>query len=144
MAELKQKLDDSQLHWFWKLTTKWWFFPVFYIILAMVYPIIVLNMEKFQGSSNFKDAYLEVLGTVIVFMPAGLSYYLTLIGLDEDFFATIMVFIFPVFAIGSIILIQLYKLKKKKILKWLIILILLLMILSFFGCIAGAPPRMGF
>ena len=36
----QQNTDNSQLHWFWKLTTKWWFFPAFYLALVVILTIL--------------------------------------------------------------------------------------------------------
>lgn len=146
--ELKE--SDEQLHWFWKLTTKWWFFPVFYVSLALVLTIIVLVV--YANQSKFSDIRnpFGLFALIIIFMPGGLVSMLNVFsnpnvllnsnsmvavpfpGLMSDNLRIILTFIYHPLAILSVI--SIFK-NRKKILKWLILTLLFTMLLSFSGCI---------
>src|SRR3989344_8691426 len=118
MAELKQKLDDSQLHWFWKLTTKWWFFPVFYVLFVVLLTIILWNQKGGHSDEAF-SFFLYAL----YFMPNGLLYLLSYLSKPLYTKTGALFFIFPgiVFIISTalIILPNYYK-KQKSLRKWII------------------------
>ena len=126
MADLKQNPDDTQLHWFWRLTTKWWFFPAFYVVLALLIP-------TFGTSADVWYAYL----ISIAYMPLGIMFLLDLTknNVFMDYLSIPFLIIFHIFLFSSIFIIHHYKVKKKIILKRLIILLLLFIILSFGGCV---------
>ena len=79
-----KQIDDSQLHWFWKLTTKRYFFPVFYFsLLALQTIVYFINKE---GISVLLHP-IYIFGNMIIFMffaPAGLLY-LTFILQGKDY-----------------------------------------------------------
>lgn len=129
MPENKPKSNEN-LHWFWKLTTKWWFFPVFYI--ALVFIFLAIKGKLIEGDDTIFN-----ISMLLYLMPNGLFYFLGLdIGSGSFLPPRIRYFppLFHTLFIFSIIIIQYFKLKKNKILKWLIILLILLLLLSFFGC----------
>lgn len=71
MAKQKQNADDSQLHWFWRLTTKWWFFPVFYISLSLITFFLSILFIKFNHPLSFA---IETSLITLFMMPNGLVY----------------------------------------------------------------------
>lgn len=141
MPELIQKSDDSQLHWFWKLTTKWWFFPLFYLFLA----IFLVIIWKIKGSDK---NFIPLFFGLIIMMPDGLLAILNLLRIipKNVFFSSLGLFfpyIFNALSILSIIVIVYYKNKKNQILKWLLLTLLILLLLSFIGCAIGGPGPKG-
>jgi len=130
MAPPKQNNDE--LHWFWRLTTKWWFLPAFYIFLALLVPLFVNE----GTSADVWSAYF----ISIMIMPVGILWFFSFLINEKilyDYIQIPFLIISHIFQISSIILIQLYKSKFNKVLKWLIILLLFLIILSFIGCVIG-------
>ena len=128
MAEVKST-DDSQLHWFWKYTTKWWFFPVYYVVLVFLLSFLYM-LDKKEILALLGFAY------ILISMPIGLLYlanipkegtYQVLSEWDGSY-----IFILLFIVLFSII--TYYKYKKETILKWLIITLFLLITLSFVGC----------
>lgn len=138
MAEIKQTSNDSQLHWFWRITTKWWFFPAFYV-LAIVVLAIYFNPTIFLSPFYFLS------GSILVFftLPLGLFYYQR--GLDimlssnypslnlKYLILIILILISYISIFIPMILIPYYKLKKNMVLRGLIIVTILLVISSFYG-----------
>lgn len=145
MPIINKKSDDSQLEWFWELTTKWWFFPVFYVFLTFLVTII----WKLKGH---EDSFLGLFSALLLVLPSGIIFILQFIrtfGILSPFNGTFDQFInaasmvapliFLPFMLLSIIRIAYYKIKKGKILKWLIITLLLYLTLSFVGCSLAGP-----
>lgn len=151
-----KKVDDSELYWFWRLTTKWYFFPAYYLILAFLF--IVTIYQKRLLELSITSILFEFL-LAIVYMPYGLIY---LIGIPKYglnyrilsygsakenmivIFNWILYFIIIALFIYLSILIYYYKRKKNIVLKWLIIALFLLVTLSFLGCVIDYtinPPR---
>lgn len=133
----KLKESDEQLHWFWRLTTKKWSLPIFYVMLVVLY-LLITSIASFS-LSPFKS-----LLAVLFQMPIGLSYYILFLidlfikqPLSPGFgFAFIpIIFIFDPLLIFSMIYIPFCKNKRNTIPKNLIIIIYSLIILSFFGII---------
>lgn len=119
------KVDDSQLHWFWRITTKHYFFPFYYIGLTLLLAI----MFGYGG-----------IFPLLIGMPIGLTYLiaLPLEGLHQQKlinsdFAAILAVSFHLIYTTGIFTINIYK-KKGILLKWLIITLFLLATLSFVGC----------
>src|SRR3989338_1533800 len=122
----KPKLDI-----FWNITSEWYFFPLFYLFLVVIFSIPTIIQDPSFG---------ETLWFVALLIPNGIFYFVNLLtGFELKNWQ--QVFIFPViyFIILFILIsiIQYFKFNRKIILKWLIILILLSIILSFAGCIIG-------
>ena len=125
MAELKQNPDDPQLHWFWKITTKWWFFPVFYVIIGSTF--FIKNSPK-----NIIPLHFLLF---LILAPSGILFYFNMFMTIQGLWLSYVVsFISYLFIIFSYFLIQYYN-SKKKILKWLIIVLLFYIIISFVGCV---------
>ena len=142
MDEIKQNPDpdDTQLHWFWKLTTKWWFFPVFYLSLNLLVFLLAITMF------SITSADFEYVLFYILMMPSGLSHlFLTFwkylfqkSELEWYFFLIniIVTFVFFIpFFISSIIRIPYYRYKKNQILRKNIITLFLLISISFLGLV---------
>jgi len=139
--------NTQELRGFWRIATKWYFFPLFYTIL-----VLLLTVIPFSIKSRSLSVHMEIFLETLAFMPAGLLVLLEFAGIDIDhlgidFIRTEnLVFILPifffVFAIASIISIQYFKNRKGKILKWLIITLLLVMLLSFLGCSIGLTENL--
>ena len=105
----KRKFSD----WFWDITTRWYFFPVFYVLLALI-----LSKESDGG----------ILYSLFL-MPVGISYFIHLTPWNKNL--PLFYYVIPIF---SVIAIQYYRIKKKKVIKWLIITLLLYLLLNFYGC----------
>ena len=140
MPELKQINKDSELHWFWRLTTKWWFFPVFYTLFAMINAIIFAIKGQLTLSKGFSESFIPSL----FLAPNGILYFLLLPAwlfiydkqpLDPGlgFLSFPIAFIVDLFITFSIILIQYYFITKNKVLKAMIITNGLLFIISYLG-----------
>ena len=166
MVKIKKKPDNSKLHWFWKITTKWWFFLVFYYSLYLIFNILY---EFFRpGGYNSLDFHYTfflirrdggifgilsflfrsiagILGESLLsllFFPFGLVAILDLIFPNSgDFLSFFPFFIGNAFIFSLMIAIPYFKYKKKQILKWLIIALFLVMILSFSGCVIGGIEK---
>ena len=137
------------LAWFWNFATKWYFFPLLYLVPVLLTVILPLIMSK----SIILDKEMSLILLKLVNEQVGLLSLLELVGIDPykfgiDFLGTenignILSILFFVFAIASIISIQYYKNKKGKILKWLIITLLLVMLLyiwNFLYFLLRYPP----
>ncbi|MEK6983619.1 MAG: hypothetical protein AABX33_03525 [Nanoarchaeota archaeon] len=128
---MDEQKGDSQLNWFWKLTTKWWFFPVFYVFLTMLLSLVDVI---FHNKPNWL--------TYIVFMPSGVMFIVQLIiknkMFNDQFFINTSLVWFAIFFhlinIFLIILITNTYNKRKIVVKWVIIILMLLMIIQFLGC----------
>ena len=141
MAESTQASDDSQLHWFWKLTTKWWFFPVLYITLSLLVmlTIVLFSLKKIGGISDFFSLWM----LIILFMPSGIFAIINLLLIHKTFFTdglAVLGYLLPgalihVFHITLIIVIYRAWKNKRKLLRWLILTLFFLMILEFSGCV---------
>lgn len=129
MGDLKN--NKTKLYWFWDYTTRYWFFPLFYLVLALLASIIGV----ISG---------DILAVVLLyFMPIGLLAWPSLFtgtknvhklfgGIGED----IVMPFFVIFVVGyALIIYQRYYLKK--INKWLVILLILLILLAFLGYVIG-------
>ncbi|MEK6984597.1 MAG: hypothetical protein AABX33_08535 [Nanoarchaeota archaeon] len=132
MVEPRQKIENSELHWFWELTTKGWFFPVFYVSLVLFLSLVHAYIDK--------EWSLFVFLQFLYLMPSGLGVLLNLLNInfkEDTYFKVLYVWplIFHLITLISIIAIVYFKQKKSIIIKWLIITLLLLMILSFVGCV---------
>ncbi|MBI2659428.1 hypothetical protein HYX05_05015 [Candidatus Woesearchaeota archaeon] len=136
MAELNQKSDDSQLHWFWRLTTKWWFFPVFYVFLVVLLVII----WKIKGEN---ENFIPLFFGLVITMPDGLLFFVELVqGPSNDRYlqlAAFFPFIFHIFLITSVSIIVYFKYKEGRVLRWIILPLLILLISSFIGCAIAGP-----
>ena len=134
MVGNNQNADDSQLHWFWKLTTKWWFFPVFYISLSLVaFLISVILVLTIESTFDMDDALL-----ILITMPAGVIILLEnipAVSLGWSVFVVMQIFIvlFYIYFICCFATILYYRYKKNTILKKNIVILLLVIILSFLG-----------
>ena len=130
MAKTSKK-PDTKIHWFWNLTTKLWFFPVFYFFFAL---ILLIYLGGPLGG---------ILG-VVLFMPLGLLHWFGLVDktgyplTSEVLIIILQVSIYVILAF-SIATIHYFK-KQGVIIKWLIILIIFLIIASFVGCAADLGP----
>lgn len=120
----KLKKSDEQLHWFWRLTTKWWFFIALYLFLVILlsfYISIKYNASAFLG--------------VILVMPLGIFYWFGLLDNPSSANPIFIILVYVVMAFSSATIYYL-KFKRGIILKWLIIILILLMVGSFGGCVA--------
>ncbi len=136
-------MDEPQLHWFWKLTTKWWFFPVFYLILALLSKIFDALTLASTSDYSFWEIFVLRKGMWITLL-GGLSYYILLpidlvskipldIGLNLIFIPITLVL--DVVMLILMIYIPYCKIKRNIIPKKLIISLFFVLILSFFGYI---------
>src|SRR3989344_8029154 len=63
------KIDESELHWFWRITSKPYFFILYYIILAFIIAVI----SNVTDDSIFNSLPLVFI-IIVLFMPNGLIY----------------------------------------------------------------------
>ena len=135
--------NSSKPHRFWEFTSKWYFFPLFYLTLAILFIIISKLIGRYLDVKDFVGI-ISLFLTVLYIMPSGLLFFLVLIGI-KDRYLTVPALYFPilfhVFTVASIVVISYFKYKKHRILKWIIITLFLLFILSFIGCIIPGTPR---
>ena len=144
MVRNKTNSDTSQLHWFWRLTTKWWTFLIFYLVISILY--LLISWQLNQPHDDFLSALVL---SAIVLLPIGLGFYYKYPlwyftreprpGIDTVLLVFIILFF--LFTISSILTIIYYKKKKNQILKGLIILLYLMPILALLGSILGSIFR---
>ncbi len=139
MDKIEQSSNDSQLHWFWNLTTKWWFFPLFYLTLSFLFAVLwrIISKSPMSLYIILYTLYFLPNGFVMLIPPVNLLLQYALGGLfggiGDDFYVGFPLLALPLIIL-SILVIYYYKRKKNKILKWLIISLFLFLILSFLGC----------
>lgn len=149
MAKQQQiKQSDEQLHWFWKLTTKWWFFPLLYVSLALIFSFIYSAQNYIEERLNILSyllGVLQIFPLTLILMPFGIFYFIYILtGYKLSdlgwlrrlyivlYFGTIAVFLFNLVVYkyeGE------YSMGVKH--RWMIITLLLVLILSFAGCVVG-------
>ena len=136
-----KQIDDSQLHWFWKLTTKWYFIPLFYTLIVTLQTMIYFVNK--EGIDVLLHPVYLVTNTIVfmLFVPAGLIHLIfTVQGIDykvmQSISAVFLIIFWLLFSI-SISKIHIYKSKHSKVLKWLIITLIIVMLLSFIGFLRG-------
>lgn len=120
------KGDKKELHKFWDLTSRRWFFMFFYLLLALILSV--------YANIKYRAPAPAFLGFILL-MPVGLIYLLGLFD-NTEVSSFIFVCIFYLLTVFSINYIHYLKAKKGIILKWLIITLILLMMASFAGCVA--------
>lgn len=129
------------MYWFWNLTTKWWFFPIFSLLLSFFVEIILEPSLLYYPLINIQKS----LTITLHFMPIGL---LNLIHWPIDFllsklgvpfiFSYIMDIVEIVFyAYISITIFRIVETRRteNKILKRQIKLLFFIILLSFLGII---------
>lgn|SRR3989344_2289294 len=123
-----------ELHWFWRITTKPYFFTIYYMILAFLIAVIMVLTGTDSDSPGLLGSFLGA----ILFMFVGLSYLLPLPIMKTIFehpdFPYFYSLVLPIISILGITLHH-FKTKKKIILKWLVITLFLIITLSFVGCV---------
>ena len=131
--KLKIEATDSKLGWFWGITTKWYFFPLFYLFLSIV---IYISRSYYNDVDKYKIFYYT-----LFFMPNGLFYFTYILTGQKT--PDVVGLFFPDFYFGFllilIIIMQFIRWINNKniILRWLIIIVILIILLSFAGCVAG-------
>jgi len=123
----------------WKIFTKWWYFPALYLFLAFILVVI-------------KSYPIYSYPLMLYFLPNGLILlivsFFSFLGLEQIVYpliedsgpeipsTTFLIFpiLFFIYAIISIIKINLAKVKENRTLKKTIVILLVLLLLSFFGC----------
>ncbi len=123
-------MNESELHWFWNLTSKWWFFPVFYVTITFLTYLNVYDKNDYE---------LWVFLLFLLLLPAGLIFYIDTIlqffNLSDIVYwelPMLSALIFHIFLIISIFFIFYFRSRKNKILKILIITLIILILLSFY------------
>ena len=142
MVKNIKKLDDSKVHWFWNLTTRWWFFPMFVYLLSFLYAIIFENYEIFYYGIDIPWIVYYTFGTFL-FLTAGIAYFVLLIiqlivNGNIGFLVILSIpiqAIFCVYVVASVFKIVRYKNEENKILKKQIKILFLLISLSFIGLV---------
>ena len=135
MEDVKSKKNLSEESWFWKLTTKWYFFPLFYLSIVLLINIISYGMR--YGSFDFN----QILSTVIS-MPVGLMIilfplYLILPPTIVESFSVIIFFLL-IFAVGiKVCYEKRISISTKALIVFLFSLIVIIFVFSLFGLSIG-------
>ena len=69
----KSQKPNSKIHWFWNLTTKWWFFPLFAFVLSFLYLLIFDSEQLFKYDAAWALWYSF---GMFFSLPAGIAYYI--------------------------------------------------------------------
>ncbi len=130
---------------FWKLSVKWWFFPLIYIILSEIALLYIINPMSNRNVMPATEIKLitNLMFAAPLYMGLGLQFIIDKMmytqqnsvlnrGIGVVFSVAIPIFIL----ISSIVLQKTYK-SKGVILRWLVIILIVLIILTFGGCVAG-------
>lgn len=148
---LKQT-SDKKIHWFWNLTTKWWFFPLFWFFLSVLFGVIFAASDLFYYNLDVSWMIFIIFG-IFMNMPQGLAYLILLlinliikVGYDSPSLLIILLThtIFYVYFAVSIFKIVKSKNKENKILKRRIIILFLLILLGFIGLIVTNKYNLDF
>lgn len=121
----KEKKDESQLDRFWDITSRWYFFPLLFILLGIFFVLI----------TGGKPIAIIGVFMLLPFLPLGL---LTIVGVEIGKSADMVAVVFWGFVLYSMVKIIRDRIKKNIIHKKLIVILLLLIILAFAGCVGGA------
>ena len=73
-SQTASKIDDSQLHWFWRITSKHSFFLYYHILLAFIIGITLIIEGLISKDYNSFTVILVVLASIVFLMPVGLLY----------------------------------------------------------------------
>ena len=130
---------EKELHWFWKLTTKWWFFPAFYVFLAFLLAIfesdVYLEIQLYGLPDGMLYTFGNFIGSLLTMSTGLLFWFQKIIPQDNWLLRLYLALFFIPLVIACTLAIYFFKHKKNKILKWLIVTSILLMVLSFLGLI---------
>lgn len=121
---------------FWRISSKWYFLPIFYAMLVLLFVLVVSGAEFYRkGSFSDLEEFAEIFLLSTYFLPNGLLLIIPEAKkiIEEELFLVFPA-IFHAFWIVSTIVIQIFKYKRKKILRWLVITVFVAMIISFVGC----------
>lgn len=123
--------NNQQLNWFWNLTTRWWFFIVFYILASFVLEIFNLSTGVFDRSE-----FLGFFAANLIFlMPSGIISLLDIAFPVGIGIGVLLIFAYHALLLSSMIAIPYFKCKKGKTLKWLIVISIFIIVISLFGYI---------
>src|SRR3989344_8507999 len=107
---MPQKIPDAEtsqyssgsFDWFWKITSKWYFFPLFYILLVLIFSAIAASVE---GDDWNEIGSFFLLG--LYFLPSGIFFFIPeLTRLGEEGLYIIFPSVFHLFWIISVITMQ--------------------------------------
>ena len=116
---IREFTEESELNWFWRISSKWWFFPLmFFLMMILEY----LDMLRYGG---FLQGLIYLPYRLLQFFQYFTVPFPNLI-LNGPYYSKILAFFLIIvvnsFFISSVIAIGYYKKIKNQILKWLIIL----------------------
>ena len=129
----KRKFSD----WFWDITTRWYFFPVFYVMLALILSVSIQNFLNVLGTylgTSYKEKIFSLLVSMfLLLLPGGIIYYY------PNYLLHLLTFSYAAYILNpgwlipilSVAVIQYYKIKKKSVIKWLVLSLLLYFLSSF-------------
>ncbi len=116
-------------HLFWKITSKWYFWLTFLLLLILILNII--------GNLRFSPAEFFSLTNLIFFLATIVGFafgVLTLFGNGHTQISNLMFYVWSIAYYLIVVFTVIYISLRKKDYKLAIILLLLLFILSFAGC----------
>ena len=135
------KTNNEQLNWFWTITSRWWFFPLFSYMMSFLYLVILDRDQLFYYGVSWALWYTF---GMFFSIPQGLAYFVVagiqIITRGNMFFVAgfiglLTYAIYYVYFAVSIFRIVKAKNKENKILKKQIKILFLLVLLSFAGFI---------
>ena len=137
----KQDKSKEEVYLFWKITTKWWFFPLFFYVTSLLLASTFNSLFYYGMPIWFWWAgapFFLSQGVSYLFLDFGLQY----LGLAWLLVHWLIQATFCVYFIVSIFKIVKSKNKENKILKKQIIILFLLILLSSIGYILNKinPP----
>lgn len=141
VKKLLNRNSPDKINWFWNLTTKWWFFPLFWFLLAFLYGVLFSADDLFYYNLDVPWILFNIFG-IFMNVPLGISYLILMIinlifEVGFDFLSLLIILltqaIFYVYFIVSILKIIKAKNNENKILKKCIVILFLLILLGFIG-----------
>ena len=131
--KIKTKIDDSKLNWFWRITTKWYFFPFYYLLVFLLSRFFIIYDTR-SSLDYFRPMFyavplviLYILGYIIkiIHYKISLSAFFSLL--------PIIIWIYHILLISIFVFVPYYRIKKVILKKLILILIIFLPIFLVVG-----------
>ena len=117
----KENSGRKSSDWFWDITTRWYFFPVFYVLLALILSVSIQNflnvLGTYLGASYEEKIFSLLVSMFLLLLPGGIIYY------DPNYLPHLLSFNYAAYILNpgwlipilSVAVIQYYKIKKKSV-----------------------------
>lgn len=142
--KLPKQSSDIELNWFWNLTTKWCFFPVFAFIMSFLFLLIFDSYTLLYYGIDIPWILWSTFG-MFYSLSQGIAYFISLfiqlLTGGSNLSLGVILIVLPVQAIFyvyfAVSIFKIIKSKKKenKILKKRIAILFLLILLAFVGIV---------